>query len=66
MRYELRLTAYDVMDQVWVSTTLHLTEDTPGATAHPVLHWQSAAPGTGSTDPRVWARDALLTAMEDI
>lgn len=66
MRYELRLTAYDVMDQVWVSMSLHQSPDTPGQPSAPLLHWIGQAQGTGESDPRQWAIDALLTAVEEV
>lgn len=66
MRYELRLTAYDVMDQVWVSTTLHRTPDTPGAPSEIALVLHSQAAGEGEQDPIEWTRDALVCALESL
>jgi len=66
MRYELRLTAYDALDQVYVSTALYLSQDRPSKSQRPILVWQSSLPGTGQSDPREWAIDALLTALEDV
>lgn len=64
MRYELRLTAYDVMDEVWVSTSLHETRDMPTRPSRAVLHWQVSVRGTGEQDPTQWTRDALVAALE--
>ena len=66
MRYEARLTAYDLLDTVAVATLLRSTE--PGEESEPsvVLHYLTQVRGTGETDPRVWLRDALLALLEDI
>lgn len=64
MRYELRVTAYDVMDEVWVSTVLHQTPDIPSGPTELVWALSSTTAGTGVTDPREWARDALVAALE--
>jgi hypothetical protein len=66
MRYELRLTAYDMLDQVCVSTALFQTGDIPEERPRAVLHWLSQAQGLGTSDPREWVRDALLCALEDV
>lgn len=66
MRYELRTTAYDMLDQVCVSTSLYRTPDTPGEPMTQVGHWTSTVLGEGQTDPPTWARDALLAALEDL
>jgi hypothetical protein len=66
MRYELALVAYDVMDQVHVSTVLYRSADTPGEPRQALLRWHSSLQGTGESDPREWAIDALLGALEDV
>lgn len=66
MRYELRVTAFDMLDQIHVSTALFSTTDSPELSRAPVLALCSQVPGTGTTDPREWARDALLAALEDL
>jgi len=66
MRYELRLTAYDVMDQVQVTLSLFDTSraDLPGA--GPVLHTVSLVRGMGEDSPSRWTIDALVAALETL
>lgn len=64
MRYELQVRAYDVMDQVWISTRVLLSPDEPGAQQRPVLASLVQVAGTGESDVLQWARDALVSALE--
>lgn len=66
MRFELRATAYDVMESVHVHMTLHQTTDNPTEPNPAALTWTSAIPGEGQTDPREWTRDALLALLEGL
>ncbi len=63
-RYEIRLVAYDVMDQVHVSIAFRDSEDGP-TTLRP---WDTLLvtriQGTGETDRRAWVQDALIAALE--
>jgi len=66
MRYELRVTAYDAMDEVWISGVLmskgHAAEGEPLT----VLHFLTQVRGTGETDPRRWTQDALVALLEAV
>lgn len=64
MRYETRVTAYDMLDQVCVSVTVfQLREDDPSANGL-VVSCSTTVQGTGESSPREWARDALVAALE--
>lgn len=64
MRYEARVTAYDVMDAVHISIALYGTPDTPGAPSQLALQRTTTMRGTGEADPHEWLHDALCAAME--
>lgn len=66
MRYEVRLSAYDVMDQIWVSLTLHSQQDVAEGIGSALVHVSTSVAGTGETDPHAWIRDALVAALEAI
>lgn len=64
MRYEARITAYDMLDQVHVSCVLSATDDLPGHLSEPVAHWTATVPGTGELSPSQWTNDALVALLE--
>lgn len=64
MRYELRLTAFDVMDTVHISLLLVSDEKDPEGHAKQELHEVSSLTGEGISDPREWTRDVLVAALE--
>lgn len=64
MRYELRLTCYDVMSNVHIAGTLCMTTEGPGEVSRPVLTWTTSVPGTGQSDPIRWTTDSLIAALE--
>jgi hypothetical protein len=64
MRYELRLTAFDMLDQVHVSITLEASSGAGEDAPPPPRHWTATVPGTGQLGPHEWSRDALVTALE--
>lgn len=64
MRFELATSAYDVMDQVHVTVVLRETQDGAGQSSHWTRLVSTTLEGTGETDPREWARDALVAALE--
>lgn len=66
MRYEARVTAFDVLDKVHVAVALYEASDIPQASTRLVGTRVSAAPGTGESDPWQWARDALVQALENL
>ena len=64
MRYELRLTAFDMLDLVHVSVQI-LGPGLEGSfTSEQVAHYSTTVRGTGEPDPSLWARDALIAALE--
>lgn len=65
MRFELRFTAYDVLDTLHcVLTVSATTPDTP----EPVLALRRvvSCPGIGQDVPERWARDALVSVLETL
>lgn len=64
MRYEVRLSAYDVMDQVWVTVTLHSQQEVAEGIGEPVMQLSTTLDGTGESDPFDWVRDVLVGALE--
>lgn len=66
MRYELRLTAFDMLDQVNVALVILEASDIPQVSTHRVVSRVSTERGTGESDPLQWARDALVQALENL
>lgn len=66
MRYELRVTAYDVMDFVHVQVALYGSQDEPGDPTGLLGTSTTTVQGTGESDQWQWARDALVAALEDL
>lgn len=66
MRYEARLTAYDVMDKVCVALLVLEAGDYPQASTTVVLRTVTTVPGIGESEPSEWARDALVAALETL
>lgn len=64
MRYEMRLTAYDMLDSVVCSLVLLSTEQPDPIRWETVLSTATTIQGTGESDPREWARDALVATLE--
>lgn len=64
MRYELRMTAFDMLDKVNVALVVLRAEDMPQASQQVVLRSMTTVQGTGESDPTEWARDALVAALE--
>jgi len=64
MRYEARVTAYDVMDEVWVTVTVQASSGFPDQGTHQVLATRTSLAGTGETDVHEWLRDVLVGALE--
>lgn len=66
MRYETRIAAYDVLDQVWVTARLWETDGVDPAVAVPVVERSVSFAGEGVSDPQVWLRDALVALLESL
>lgn len=64
MRYEARLTAYDMLDQVAIALVVLEAADTPQISTRVVLRSTTVVRSTGEPDPSEWARDALVAALE--
>jgi len=64
MRYEARVTAYDMLDQVAIALVVLEAADTPQVSTTVVLRSTTVVRSTGESDPREWARDALVAALE--
>jgi len=66
MRYELRMTAFDCMDQVHVHLSVTATNDDVLATRTLALTSTTTVQGEGESVPSLWARDALVAALESL
>lgn len=64
MRYEARVTAYDMLDRVTVAVVVLEAADIPQVSQRVVLRSMTTVQGTGELDPRQWAIDALVAALE--
>lgn len=66
MRYEARVTAYDVMDKVCVALVVLEAGDLPQISTRVVLRTVTTLPGEGESDPSLWAKDALVGLLETL
>lgn len=66
MRYELRLTAYDVMDTVHVQVALYGTDEHTLGPSELLGTSTTSVQGTGESDRWRWATDALVAALESL
>ena len=66
MRYESRMTAFDMLDQVHIALVVFATDDAPGSSTVRVVQHSTTVQGTGESDPFQWARDALVACLEDL
>jgi hypothetical protein len=66
MRYELRLTAFDMLDKIHIVFTMVDSGDGVEVTHTVVLQRVTTVPGEGESDPSSWARDALVAALETL
>lgn len=64
MRYELRLTAFDMLDQIHVAASLHATPDDPAAPTERVWARTATSRSTGCTEATEWTREVLTTMLE--
>ena len=61
MRYELRLTAFDMLDQIHVAAALYETPDEPDAPTRRVWARTATSRGSGCTEATDWIREVLRT-----
>jgi hypothetical protein len=61
MRYELRVSAYDVMDLVHITVTVSESQGPSDAASSTALHMITTMRGKGLDEPREWALEVLRT-----
>jgi len=61
MRYELRLNAFDMLDQVHISAALYMTPDEPGSPTERVWARTATTRSTGKSEATDWIREVLDT-----
>lgn len=66
MRYELRLTAYDMLDRVNIVCHLEETNGPSDTTSSTALHLICGMRGKGLTEPREWVEEALRTVLHHL
>lgn len=66
MRYEARMTAYDVMDTVFVTVSVYSQEDVATGSTELAASSSTTVQGTGEADPVEWTRDALIALLETL
>lgn len=63
MRYELRLNAFDMLDQVHVHLQVWVTPDDPGAPTERVLAKTATTRSRGISEATEWTREVLDTTL---
>lgn len=66
MRYEARLTAFDMLDQVHVSLVVLSTPEEDPQRQDQVLARTTTVPGEGRSSAREWTQEALIAMLEDL
>ena len=56
--------AYDVLSTVHATLHVRVYPDHPGDGSSIELECTTVVPGTGESDPRLWAQDALVALLE--
>lgn len=64
MRYETRVTAFDMLDQVHVVVATYAKSDVDVGPSRLAWSCTTTVRGTGEPDPIRWTRDALVAALE--
>lgn len=64
MRYDMFVTAYDVMGSTHISLSVRVTDDTPEQDARKVVAVVDDVQLDDDLDPYTWARDALVAIVE--
>lgn len=63
MRYELRLTAFDMLDQIHIAAALYETPDSPDLPTSRVWARTATTQGSGCTSATDWIREVLETTQ---
>lgn len=66
MRYEARVTAYDVLDKITIALVVLEATDIPQESTRVVLRSVTTVQGEGESEPSRWARDALVAILETL
>jgi len=66
MRYELKINAYDVMDQVVVMTSLWVDSQMDEVRHEVLLTRHLTLGGVGRDDPGEWLSDVLVALIETL
>lgn len=66
MRYELRVTAYDLMDMILVSVTLEETTKDDPPRRRIVLSEATYVQGRGESDPSAWVRSVVQALAQNL
>jgi hypothetical protein len=66
MRYEVHISAYDVMDVVTIGCILKCQKSVAEGSAVPVLTVGTVIAGQGEDDPREWLIDVLVGLLESV
>lgn len=64
MRYEARVTAFDILDQVHIALVVYGPELEGSIGQEVVLSTSVAVQGTGESNPSQWTTDALVALLE--
>jgi len=64
MRYEARISVYDVMDQVHVHAYVMETTEPQAGRRKPVAAASTTVSGVGESDPYRWLQEALVALAE--
>lgn len=66
MRYEARVTAYDMLDRICVALVVLEAAEAPQVSQQVVLRSTTTVQGEGESDPSEWAKTALIAALETL
>ena len=66
MRYEARVTAYDIMDLVTVQARIWDSHESQVGDERDYVWVTATVPGQGLSEPRQWLRAALDTLLREL
>jgi len=66
MRYEARVTAYDMLDQVTVTARVWDFTESQVGDERDYTWITTTVEGVGESDARQWLRDALVALLEEV